>query len=283
MARRRGASVAAPPPLEPTVALVAEARARWDIVAPLLALRGPIDRERLTAYCQVWGRWRIAENGLAKSGPLLRSKNGNPRPNPLISISNQAAARLKSLERELRLEEALAAPVPAGSPADRLLTRRELAEALAVHMQTITKWERDGMPIAARGGRGRSTTYRVGDVELWRLQRDRAATGATGAGGVDAAADRARRDRAQAELVEQTIAVRAKELLPRADVARVWAAEVAAIRALLLAWPTTIADRLARAATLEGVAGVEGVLNVEVRTVLNQLADPSRPVSVPGS
>jgi P27 family predicted phage terminase small subunit len=272
MARRRGTSASAPvaPALAPTVELTPDARARFDVVAPMLARRGPVDVERLTSYCQVWARWRIAEAGLSKSGPLVKTAGGRLGPNPLAQVSKAAHQSVRQLEKELGLDRA---PEEQGAAAGRLVTRRELADLLDVHMQTVTKWEREGMPIARRGGRGRPSSYSEHDVRAWRLERERVALAGTS---VNANEERALKERAQARLAEQTYQMRNRELLPRSEVARIWGAEVAGIRALLLAWPTTIADKLARAATLEGVAGVEGVLNSEVRAVLNQLADPER-------
>lgn len=50
---------------------------------------------------------------------------------------------------------------------EKLVTRRELAEKHSVHMQTITKWEREGMPVAERGPKGAT----VADVRAWLKAR----------------------------------------------------------------------------------------------------------------
>lgn len=153
-----------------------------------------------------------------------------------------------------------------------LLTRRELSAILNVHMMTVTKWERDGLPVAQRGRRGKPSLYRETAVRAWLQQREQAA--AQPGTATDLAIERARRERAQAILAEQAFSIRARDLLPREDVERVWAAEVSAVRAKLLAWPTTLADQVHRVAVLEGLAGVERVLNDSVRQVLRELADP---------
>lgn len=153
------------------------------------------------------------------------------------------------------------------------LTRRELAERLGLHMQTITGYERDGMPISERGRKGKPSLYSEVDVRAWLAAREEAAQ--TG-GVVDVARERARKDRAQAILAEQTYQIRAKELLPRVDVEKAWSAETSAVRTKLLSWPTTIADKVHRAGTLNGVAGVEAALRDAVEDVLRELADPNR-------
>lgn len=153
----------------------------------------------------------------------------------------------------------------------KLATRREVAEALGVHMASVTKWERQGLPIVSRGSRGRPSQYDLEAVRGWLAARDQAARRAT-EGPLDPVQERAARDHWQAELAEQTHQIRQKALLPADEVARAWAAEIAGVRAKLLALPTTFADRIQRAATLHGLAGVEKTLQAAVYDVLRQLA-----------
>lgn len=149
------------------------------------------------------------------------------------------------------------------------ITRRALAEALSVHMQTVTKWERDGLPIAERGRKGKPSLYDEAAVRAWLQARDEAAKGPEG---VDLIAARARKEHWQAMLAEQTHQVRAGKLLPVDDVAKVWGAEVSAIRTRLLAMPQTLAARVHRAGALHGESGVERALHDAVREVLLELA-----------
>jgi phage terminase Nu1 subunit (DNA packaging protein) len=162
-------------------------------------------------------------------------------------------------------------PRPPRAPRD-LQTRREIADAFHVHMQTVTKWERSGLPIAERGGKGRPSRYSLADVREW-LEGKRANPQRNGA---DLAVERARKERAQAILAEQMYQARSRELLPAAEVERAWAAEVAAVRAAILATYTTAADRIHRTAILEGVAGVERDLRELATTLLRELASPER-------
>jgi len=155
------------------------------------------------------------------------------------------------------------------------VTRPELADALDVHPMTVTKWERDGMPIEIRGRRGVSTKYREASVRAWLKKREQAAAAGQL---VDLAAERARKERAQAMESEQRFALRARKLLPADEVDLVWSGEATAVRNRLLAIPATQADRLHRAAILDGVAGVERALEKMVRDILTELADPDRPI-----
>jgi len=160
------------------------------------------------------------------------------------------------------------------APPKGMVTRRQLAENLTVHMQTITKWEREGMPIAKRGARGRPSFYDEAEVRAWRQEREEAAL--AGTGGLNPAQERARRERAQAVLAEQMYQIRMRDLLPRIEVERVWSGEIAAVRTLLMSMPVTLADQLHRAA-LAGVPAVEKVLEDAVHNVLMELANPERP------
>jgi phage terminase Nu1 subunit (DNA packaging protein) len=135
-------------------------------------------------------------------------------------------------------------------------------------MQTVTKWEGDGLPVLERGRKGKPSFYDIEAVRNWLGQRDEAAKQN---GTVDVAQERARRERAQAVLAEQTFQMRSKELLPRVEVERVWEAEVIAVRTRLLAIPPTFADRVYQAAIGEGIGGVERVLAESVNDVLREL------------
>lgn len=57
------------------------------------------------------------------------------------------------------------------------LTRRDLAKRLDVHMQTITKWEREGLPIASRGRKGRPSLYAIDAVKAWLTAREGSGAG----------------------------------------------------------------------------------------------------------
>jgi phage terminase Nu1 subunit (DNA packaging protein) len=157
-----------------------------------------------------------------------------------------------------------------------LLTRRALAalpdlpgQAGPVHMMTVTKWERSGMPVAERGRKGKPSRYSEVDVRAWLQAREAAVTAGTV---IDVINARARKELAQARLAEQKHETLSRVLLPRAEVERVWAMEVAAVRQKLLSLPTTVADRILRAATLDGLAGVERVLDEVVKDTLRELS-----------
>lgn len=164
----------------------------------------------------------------------------------------------------------------AGGHPKGLITRRQLASSMTVHMQTVTKWEQEGMPVAKHGGKGRPSLYDETAVREWRRKRDEAA--AAGLGPLNPAQEKARRERAQALLAEQTFQIRMRDLLPREEVTRLWSGEVAAVRAKLMSIPTTLADIIHRKAIVDGVAAVEKVLEDAITDALRELSDPDRPL-----
>jgi phage terminase Nu1 subunit (DNA packaging protein) len=147
----------------------------------------------------------------------------------------------------------------------RRVDRVQLAKLLGTHPDTVTDFTRQGMPVILRGGRGRVSVYdAVECLDWWRERHGKNAKELAQTRALDA----------QAQLAQQTVQMRARTLLPAAEVEKAWGGVVLAVRTKLLAVPTTIADRVARTATLEGVAGVETVLDSAIRDVLRELADP---------
>lgn len=50
-----------------------------------------------------------------------------------------------------------------------IVSKKELSEILGVTDRTITNWEQEGLPIHAKGGKGKPTTYETKDVVDWRI------------------------------------------------------------------------------------------------------------------
>lgn len=157
-----------------------------------------------------------------------------------------------------------------GQAAGQLVTRVELARRLGQHPRTVAKWLEEGLPVKERGRGGRASKFDELEVRVWLEARNRAA--AADGGELNWSQERARKEHWQALLAEQQHRMRERELLPAAEVAKVWAGHIAAVRTRLLSWPATLADRVHRAATLAGLPGVERELGAAVREVLLELA-----------
>lgn len=272
------------PGVPPALRRKAAGAARWRAIIGRLAARGPVDLVTLETYCAVWDRWVDAERQVAKDGALVKTTGGSGRQkHPALEISREAQSSLRVLEARLQLDvlddEAVDGPLSDG--VGGVVTRRELAAIFRVHMMTITKWSDAGMPIAVRGGRGRASRYRVADVRAWHAQReaDAAGTGENLSNGrMDVNQERARKERAQANLAEQSYRLRAGELLPRNVTEAAFRAENDAARAIILNSPVTHADRVFRAAATDGLAGVRRELERLARDVLAELSSEDRPL-----
>jgi hypothetical protein len=94
-----------------------------------------------------------AEAGLAKSGSLVKNERGRRGRESAGRGVAPGGRQVRPSRSELGLDDVDDRERPA--VAVELVTRRELAARLGVHMQTVTKWEREGLPIAERGRRGR--------------------------------------------------------------------------------------------------------------------------------
>ena len=133
------------------------------------------------------------------------------------------------------------------------------------------------MKCAEPGRKGKPSLYYEPEVREWLANREKAAQNN---GTVDVARDRARKERAQAGLAEQMAQIRARELVPAAKVELAWSAEVAAARAILLAWPSTISDRLYRESSVTGVKGIERVIKEAVEGLLRELSEPQENICI---
>ena len=151
-------------------------------------------------------------------------------------------------------------------PDPLLVPKPVLARVFHVAPGTIDKWldESPPLPRVYAGARGKPGLYLIPDCVAWFVARTEAKHGGPGLNPVE---ERAKKERAQKNLAEQTFKVRSRELLPVGEVERGLTAVVVAIKARLLAWQQTLADRIHRAATLEGLPGVEAILHEAVREV----------------
>ena len=98
-----------------------DAKVEWRRVAPELYRGGLltiIDRSILAAYCQSYGRWRVAETVLAGEDLLVTTTHGNIIPNPLLGIANKAMADAARYAAELGMTPSSRSRVSAQPPSD---------------------------------------------------------------------------------------------------------------------------------------------------------------------
>jgi phage terminase Nu1 subunit (DNA packaging protein) len=154
----------------------------------------------------------------------------------------------------------------------RLVTGKELAVELGVNPRTVSKFMDDGMPVAVRGRGGRPNRYDADACLAWDAARKEIDDG----GHIDLLKERALKEKWQAKLAQQLYEVREGKLLEADAVARTWSVEYGAIKTILLSSYTTSADRVLRAATLEGLPGVERELKTIAVAALREISSPDR-------
>jgi phage terminase Nu1 subunit (DNA packaging protein) len=159
-----------------------------------------------------------------------------------------------------------------GTPASLpRLERPQVAELLRANFSTIGKWEREGLPIAEPGARGKATQYDAAAVVAWYVQRQVERVSGNGSGRLSADDARARKDMTQAELNEQKLALQRGEALPRAVYDHELAQVLMPFRARVLAAPRAWALALTQLAP-EGPGAVEAELTRRVRELLTDLS-----------
>jgi len=164
-------------------------------------------------------------------------------------------------------------PARTSRKASGLVTRRQLATLLAVHMMTVTKWEREGMPIAERGRKGKPSRYAQADVSAWLTARDKAAQ--TG-DALNLVQERANKERWQASLAEQTYAARSGTLVNAQEVEGRLVEMITRCRTRLLGFPSRLKMALPELTHAQLL-----VIDKRLREDLEDLAAP--PVMAKGS
>jgi len=89
--------------------LSADAREIWVTIVQAVHHTGVLtsaDVDTLRMYCEAFVRYRLAEDMLTKTGPLIKGRNGEFVKNPLHQIVRDNALLVRALGRELGLTPA---------------------------------------------------------------------------------------------------------------------------------------------------------------------------------
>ena len=98
------------------------ARKEWRRLAKTLHAAGLItelDRLAFAALVQSYTRWIEAQEGLAKTGMLIRGKDGIPHLNPLLRVSRDAQAEYTRMLTEFGLTPSSRSRMHVESPAEK--------------------------------------------------------------------------------------------------------------------------------------------------------------------
>lgn len=91
-------------------------RAEWDDMAKKvynMGILSHVDKACLAGYCQLYGRWRQAEEDLEKSSLIIKTTSGNIIQNPLLGIANTAYKLMKDSLTEFGMTPASRSKVSA--------------------------------------------------------------------------------------------------------------------------------------------------------------------------
>ena len=120
------------------------------------------------------------------------------------------------------------------------VNKQQLAALQGISLPTITRWMAEGMPIAEKGGRGKTYSFDNAAVTTWRVNRARAEGGSKEAA-VNESESKARKMAAEASLAEMKAAQLRSELCVQADLIEDIQNDFAKIRARILAVPVRCA------------------------------------------
>lgn len=115
-------------PMPPTE-LCDDAKVEWGRVSAELyrvGLLSRIDRATLSAYCQAYGRWMVAERAITRmaasdpvtNGLLIKTKNGNAIQNPLVGTANKAMNDMVRIAAEFGMTPSARSRIEATAPVD---------------------------------------------------------------------------------------------------------------------------------------------------------------------
>jgi phage terminase Nu1 subunit (DNA packaging protein) len=165
-------------------------------------------------------------------------------------------------------------PAPAAPGRDvplPLVSRFQVAECLGAGPTSVSRWEREGLPVAARGAGGRPSKYSLPDVIRWYVAHERARY-EQHADAQNLDAERARLAKVQARKAELDVRQREGELVTVGEVAAVVTEILATVRARLLAMPGALAAPLEAAGREGGPRAVEAILRDRITGALRELA-----------
>ena len=107
------------------------ARTAWRYYAPLLTQMRTIslaDREALACYCVAVSRRQQAEEGIAKSGLLVKSPNGYPMQTPWLAIANKSMEQMLKWGQELGLSPVARSRIKIAAKAPDAVPNRRSAQ-----------------------------------------------------------------------------------------------------------------------------------------------------------
>ena len=147
-----------------------------------------------------------------------------------------------------------------------IVNKSALSVLIGVSEETLTRWQKLGLPIAYRAERGYSHQYNTAQVIAWIIEHK--------VGKVRDETPKDRLTRLQGDKVELEIAEKLDNLVPANEVKPFWDAMVASARAFLQTQP----DRLVQLLEMtEGINAKRDLIADEFDAILEKLSEYEPP------
>lgn len=104
------------PPMPPFLSV--RAQDVWNSAVPVLLKLGTLtvaDGDALTAYCETYVTWRLAQESIDKDGIIVDTPHGKKK-NPAVSVADGALKQLRSLMGEFGLTPASRTRIQSNNP-----------------------------------------------------------------------------------------------------------------------------------------------------------------------
>ncbi len=154
-------------------------------------------------------------------------------------------------------------------PPPVVLNLQQTALLLGVSAPTVKALVEQGLPALERGGHGKPWEFDMAAVAAWDRECGPNARRDGQSGVLDPSIEKARKDRAQAELAELELAKRRGRMIDVDDVEKMMTDDYARVRARLLSMPSKLAPLVV---TITDPAEADAVLTIEVSEALGELA-----------
>lgn len=151
------------------------------------------------------------------------------------------------------------------------VNKKQLAEIVGYTEATLTKWQKDGLPIAYSGKIGESNEYETADVIKWMIRREVGKLTVGEDGEVyDYDSERARLTHHQADKAKLEKELLKGQAIATEKVVAVQCSMLGAFRSKMLSLPTKTAGKVQN---LFELAEIEDCLRSEVDEALSELSD----------
>lgn len=146
--------------------------------------------------------------------------------------------------------------------------KRELAGIFGIAEETVTQWQKQGMPIELQRKGSRGSVYDTAAVFKWRMARAEEGDAVN-----DLSAERAALAKVQRERIELELAESRGQLVKVDDVLTTWAGHIGTVKQALLGLPAKAAGLVAPGKTAEA----EAVLRKLIKEALTELSTNGLP------